>query len=106
MRKLTTSKALLAFIAISSIGSTAAYAEESAESAVEVNVGADLVSSYIWRGTDCGSASIQPALGVSYKGFSLSAWGSVGMVNLDDAKELDFTLAYEGSFLSFAVTYY
>ena len=50
-----------------------------AQDKVEASVGADLVSGYIWRGQDLGGASIQPAAGISYKGFSLSAWGSVGI---------------------------
>ena len=29
-------------------------------------VAADVVSSYIWRGQDCGSAAIQPTLGIGY----------------------------------------
>ena len=52
-----------------------------AQEKVEATVGADLVSSYIWRGQDLGGMSIQPSLGVSYKGLSLSAWGSVGIDN-------------------------
>ena len=47
-----------------------------AQDKFEASVGADLVSSYIWRGQDLGNASIQPALSLSYKGISLSAWGS------------------------------
>ena len=42
-------------------------------------VAADVVSSYIWRGQDCGSAAIQPTLGIGYKGLSLTAWGSTGL---------------------------
>ena len=44
-----------------------------AQDKVEASVGADLVSGYIWRGQDLGGASIQPAAGISYKGFSCSA---------------------------------
>ena len=43
---------------------------------VETSVGADVVSSYIWRGTDCGSAAIQPSLTLETEGFGLSFWGS------------------------------
>lgn len=43
---------------------------------VEVSLGADIVSKYVWRGFDQSSgASIQPTLGLVYKGLSLSAWG-------------------------------
>lgn len=48
-----------------------------AQDKVEASVGADLVSGYIWRGQDLGGVSIQPSLGISYKGLSLGAWGSV-----------------------------
>ena len=45
-----------------------------AQDKVEASVGADLVSGYIWRGQDLGEVSIQPSLGIAYKGFSLGAW--------------------------------
>ena len=50
-----------------------------AQDKVEASVGADLVSGYIWRGQDLGGVSVQPSLEISYKGFSLGAWGSVGI---------------------------
>ena len=69
-----------------------------AQDKVEASVGADIVSGYIWRGQDLGNVSIQPSLGVSYKGLSLSAWGSVGISNLsggeEQTKEFDLTLGY------------
>jgi len=65
-----------------------------AQESVETTVSGDLVSSYIWRGLDAGSAAIQPTLGVGYKGLSLTAWGSYGLVNPSDTKEFDLTLAY------------
>jgi len=74
-----------------------------AQDKVEASVGADLVSGYIWRGQDFGGVSIQPSISVSYKGLSLSAWGSVGF-NGEDAKELDLTLAYETGNFSISVT--
>ena len=43
---------------------------------IETTISGDIVSSYIWRGLDCGDVSIQPTLGVGYKGLSLTAWGS------------------------------
>ena len=62
-----------------------------AQDKVEASVGADLVSGYIWRGQDLGGVSIQPTLSVSYKGFSLSAWGTTG-IEKEDTKEIDLTL--------------
>ena len=64
-----------------------------AQDKVEASIGADLVSGYIWRGQDLGNVSIQPSASVSYKGFSLSGWGSVG-IDKDDTKEFDLTLGY------------
>lgn len=64
-----------------------------AQDKVEASVGADLVSGYIWRGQDLGGVSIQPTLSVSYKGFSLSAWGTAG-IEKEDTKEIDLTLGY------------
>ncbi len=63
-----------------------------AQDKVETTVAADFVSSYIWRGLDCGSTAVQPTLGVAYKGLSLSAWGSYGLTNSNDTKEFDLTL--------------
>ena len=60
---------------------------------VETTVAADFVTNYIWRGLDCGNISVQPTLGIGYKGLSLSAWGSVGFTSTD-TKEFDLTLAY------------
>ena len=57
-----------------------------AQESVEVSAGADVVSSYIWRGQDLGSAAIQPSLSVAYKGLSLSAFGSYGLVDTGDTK--------------------
>jgi hypothetical protein len=49
---------------------------------------------------------MQPTLGVSYKGLSLSAWGSVGLSNPADTKELDLTLAYSIGGFNIGVTDY
>lgn len=76
-----------------------------AQEKVEAHVGADIVSGYIWRGQDSGNASIQPSLSLAYKGFSLTAWGSVGF-DKEDTKELDLTLGYEYQGFSISVTDY
>ena len=76
-----------------------------AQDKFEANVGADLVSSYIWRGQDLGNASIQPALSLSYKGISFSAWGSAGL-NWSDTREVDLTLGYSIAGFSVSVTDY
>lgn len=77
-----------------------------AQDKVQPIIAGDIVSSYIWRGQDCGSAAIQPTLGLSYKGLSLSAWGSVGLTSAADTKELDLTLSYTIGGLNVGVTDY
>lgn len=76
-----------------------------AQDKVEFGVGADVVSKYIWRGTDLGGPSVQPSLSVAYKGLSLTAWGSIGFDSEDD-KEVDLTLAYETGNFGLSVTDY
>lgn len=77
-----------------------------AQDKFETTISADMVSQYIWRGQECGSVSLQPTLDVSYKGLSLSAWGSVGLVDFFDTKELDLTLSYTLGNLYLGVTDY
>ena len=77
-----------------------------AQDEVETTVGTDVVSSYIWRGQDLGSAALQPTLGIGYKGLSLTAWGSYGIADPTDTKEFDLTLAYTIGSLNIGVTDY
>ena len=90
------------FFAMSVLSGFAAQAQD----IVETTVKGDIVSSYIWRGQDLGSAAVQPTLGVGYKGLSLTAWGSYGLVNTADTKEFDLTLAYSVGGLNIGVTDY
>ena len=77
-----------------------------AQDEMETTVSGDFVSQYIWRGQDLGSAAVQPTFGVAYKGLSLSAWGSYGLVNPADTKEFDLTLAYTAGGLNIGITDY
>ena len=77
----------------------------SAQDKVVVSTGADLVSGYYWRGQNLGGVSIQPTISVAKKGFTLTAWGSVGF-DKQDTRELDFTAGYAVGNLSLAVTDY
>ena len=77
-----------------------------AQDEIEPTVAAGFVSSYIWRGQDLGSAAVQPTLGVGYKGLSLTAWGSYGLVNTADTKEFDLTLAYTTGGFNIGITDY
>lgn len=83
---------------------TAAAAQEGEK--VETVIAADVVNQYIWRGVDAGNVSLQPTLGVAYKGLSLTAWGSVGLSESSDTKEFDFTLGYTTGGLNVGITDY
>lgn len=83
------------------LSSTALAQEE-----IETSISGDVVSSYIWRGMDAGSVSLQPTFGVGYKGLSLTAWGSYGLTDPADTKEFDLTLGYTIGGLNIGVTDY
>ena len=77
-----------------------------AQNEVKTTISGDVVSSYIWRGQDLGHVSLQPTLGVSYHGLSLTAWGSVGLTEASDTKEFDLTLGYTLGGLNIGITDY
>ena len=77
-----------------------------AQDEIETSLSADIVSQYIWRGQDLGSAAVQPTLGIGYKGLALSAWGSYGFADTSDDKELDLTLSYATGGLNIGITDY
>ena len=83
------------------IGMSAAAQDE-----IETTMGADVVSNYVWRGQDLGSVSLQPTLGVGWRGLSLAAWGNVGLSDPDDTKEIDLTLGYTLGGLNIGITDY
>mgnify|MGYP006916029999 CR=1 FL=1 len=94
----------IVLFAMGLVMSMTAFAQDSEK--IETTISGDVVSSYIWRGQDLGSAAVQPTLGVGYKGLSLTAWGSYGLVNTADTKEFDLTLAYTIGGLNIGVTDY
>ena len=77
-----------------------------AQDKIETTISGDIVSRYIWRGQDLGDVSLQPTLGIGYKGLSLTAWGNVGLSNPSDTKEFDLTLAYTIGGFNIGVTDY
>lgn len=93
-------------LALAAVMMIAGASVMTAQDNVEATVSADVVNQYIWRGTDCGNAAFQPTLGVSYKGLSLTGWGSTGIVNTDDTKEFDLTLAYTTGGFNIGITDY
>lgn len=86
-----------------------------AQDKLEGSVKADFVSTYLWRGTNPATASVQPTLGLVYKGLSLSAWGNVafkgkeyesGVETGRNVDEFDITLSYSTHGLTVGVTDY
>ena len=94
---------LFLFATILFVGSIASSAQESKGS---WSAGADLVSSYIWRGSKAGAFSIQPTVKYANEGFSIGAWGS-GDLNTGAPEEADLFATYAfKSGISLGVTDY
>ena len=72
---------------------SAIYAQDE-EKESPISIGADLVSRYVWRGTDYGaSPSIQPYIEAGFGGFAIGAWGAY-TTNLPGVQELDLYANY------------
>lgn len=77
------------------------------------SIGADVVSRYVWRGTDFGeSMSVQPALTLGFGGLEVGAWGSYSIsasgagANENDIWATYTVAASNGSTFSFGFTDY
>jgi hypothetical protein len=80
----------------------------STTSSAQFGIGADVVSRYIFRGTDFGnSASVQPSLTFVKSGFEIGAWGSYA-ITADGAgtNENDLYVSYSIGSASIVVTDY
>ncbi|GHV02076.1 hypothetical protein FACS1894159_10660 [Bacteroidia bacterium] len=62
------------------------------DSGVKIEAGADVVSSYVWRGVYQTGLSVQPGVTASLAGVSLGAWGSADLGS--GFKEFDLSLSY------------
>ena len=90
MKSIITSATIMLLLSVSLTG----YGQkEDTERKLTVDVGADLVSSYVWRGMYQAGASVQPAIGLSAFGVTLGAWGSTDFST--SFKEIDISLSYE-----------
>lgn len=73
----------------------------------QVSTGADLVSRYVWRGTDFGnSAAIQPTIEYSKDGFAIGAWGSYALSTNIGGSEADLYVSYSVENFSIGITDY
>ena len=71
---------------------------------VTIDAGADLVSSYVWRGLYVGPVSIQPKISLSSGGFSLGIWGSSSFNST--WREFDLFASYSIGNFTFLITDY
>jgi uncharacterized protein (TIGR02001 family) len=83
----------------------------SAVKAQEFTAAADVVSSYVWRGTQYSGMSVQPTLDFTAGGFSIGSWGSTGLkptgTGTDIYMEMDLYAKYAFDFgLSIGLTDY
>ena len=70
--------------------------------------GADVVSSYVWRGSKIGSGpNIQPTIKYTTGGLTVAAWGSYGIHDFGDVAETDLYASYAFDFgLSLGISDY
>lgn len=99
----------LALIGVSAF-SYRAKAEEDANG-IYLEVGADMVSSYLWRGYNLGGLAIQPSVTFGWNGLYLSGWANIGADNWKFQElnpELDITIGYDnyGFMLDLTHLYY
>ncbi|MEX0821720.1 MAG: hypothetical protein WD021_06210 [Rhodothermales bacterium] len=101
MKKLLTIGTLLITVAIMTGVSTPVAAQD-------VSLGADVVSRYVWRGTDFGeSASIQPSLSFNSGGFEVGTWASYAVSPVSAGlNEHDIWVGYTAGPVSVGVTDY
>jgi uncharacterized protein (TIGR02001 family) len=87
-------KLLLVVFAVAFIAPASIKAQDE-EASSPFSVGADLVSSYVWRGVKYGGPSLQPYVEFGVGGFSIGAWGSFDFTAMEDAvNEADLYLGY------------
>jgi uncharacterized protein (TIGR02001 family) len=77
------------------------------ESSSSFDIGTDLVSNYIWRGSKFGTGpAVQPYIEFSAGNFALGSWGSFGITD-NESPEADLYMSYGFDFgLSIGVTDY
>ena len=107
-------KKTLLILALTLLGVSAcpfrAYAEdrEYEELGLTFEVGADWVSSYLWRGQNIGGMAIQPMVSLDWKGLYVSGWANIGADNWSFEElnpELDITIGYDNFGLAVDLTH-
>jgi len=97
MKTKTFTKSMLVLL-MTVLISVSLYAQED-ETKSPFSLGADVVSSYVWRGSKIGTGpNIQPWLKFSTGGFTLGAWGSTSFHFDTDVAEMDLYTSYAFGF--------
>ncbi len=101
--------ALTLFLCVSA-GFCKVYAAKEAKPAhgMSLEIGADVVSSYLWRGQHLGGLSVQPSVTFDWKGLYISGWGNIGADNWMFTylnPELDITIGYDNYGLKLDLTH-
>ena len=98
-------KTTLFFLILSTFMASINVAKSQDSSKVKLNIGADLMSKYVWRGTDYGdSPSIQPYISLTCKNFEIGYWGAVSTNSF--YKEVDLYAKYTIGKISIIATDY
>jgi hypothetical protein len=74
--------------------------------AQELTAGADIVSSYVWRGTKFSGVSVQPSLTFTTGGLSIGAWGSTALDGTAMETDLFATYAFDFGLTAGLTDYY
>jgi len=101
-------KLLLLIWLIASINITL-YAQDDStkiDNKFSVDLSADLVSRYVWRGMPLSSSpALQPTFYASYGNFTLGSWASYTFAQ-EGIQEVDLFLSYESEYLSLTINDY
>lgn len=108
MSKIRTAPILALIALILSTGLNSASAQEKA-SRCKLDVSADIMSRYVWRGMNLGgsSPSMQPNIELGFGNLAIGAWGAYSFNSAITSQETDLYLSYTlGSLVSITATDY
>ena len=92
-------KILVLALALIGVGAFSYQAKaEDGTKGISLEVGADVVSGYLWRGYNLGGLSIQPSVTFGWNGLYLCGWANIGADSWrfeELSPELDITIGYD-----------
>lgn len=86
----TLKSTILAILCVLAFGTTA--------TAQEFSIGADLVSTYVFRGLKYDGPSIQPGISYTTGGLEVGAWGSFSTTGITNESDLYISYGFDGGF--------